>query len=212
MVSAEFKEAPLTSPDRSTRARIATSARRVVARDGVGNLTLDRVAEEVGITKQAVLYHYGSRSGLLGEVYLNELAAESETLCRAAAEAEPGVPAVRAALRAVVAWHLEDLDRFRLTYAANQLARVPEQIDAATRDARVYPVTGRMHSTLEHNLRASPQLPAELDARKLAVAIHALAIGIGCYAGMLDAVGETLAHDWHQVADTLIDALAAGIA
>lgn len=33
-------------------------------------------------------------------------------------------------------------------------------------------------------------------------------IGIGCYAGMLDAVGETLAHAWHELAD----ALAAGIA
>lgn len=49
-----------------TRALILDAAEEVVARDGVLNLTFDRVAAEAGVSKGTVLYHFASKDALTG--------------------------------------------------------------------------------------------------------------------------------------------------
>jgi AcrR family transcriptional regulator len=49
----------------SSRTRIVAAAERVVARDGGGNLTLDAVAKEAGVSKGGLLYHFPSKEALL---------------------------------------------------------------------------------------------------------------------------------------------------
>ena len=48
----------------ATRARIRQAVRDLMRTRGLDALTLDAVADEVGVTRQAVLYHFGSREGL----------------------------------------------------------------------------------------------------------------------------------------------------
>lgn len=55
-------------PAAETKAEIIEVARRHVARSGPAELRLDEVAGEVGVSRQAVLHHFGSREGLLREV------------------------------------------------------------------------------------------------------------------------------------------------
>jgi AcrR family transcriptional regulator len=47
------------------RERLLNAAERVVARDGVSNLTLDAVAREAGVSKGGLLYHFPSKSTLV---------------------------------------------------------------------------------------------------------------------------------------------------
>lgn len=190
-----------------TRARILDSVRALLAEGGAATLTLDAVAGRVGVTRQAVLYHFGSRDRLLAEVYLETLAAESEALTAIAEEADAGLDGMPAFLRGALDWYLEDPDRFRLIYAVVQTTGMLPAIEPGELEKRVYPVTGRMYSVLEARLAAG-DLPEGVDPRKLAVALHMCVLGAACYASLLDAIGETFAHDWHDVLGALARAVA----
>jgi AcrR family transcriptional regulator len=48
-----------------TKQQILDSAAAVIVRDGVGNLTLDRVAKEAGISKGGLLYHFAQKEQLI---------------------------------------------------------------------------------------------------------------------------------------------------
>jgi hypothetical protein len=136
-------------------------------------------------------------------VYLRELATESETLVAAMQDADDPAAAVEAFVRAGIRWHLEDLDRFRLIYAVNQLAANPETVDEDTKRSRIYPVTGRIYTTLENALREL-DLPAGMESRQLAVALHMMLLGIACYAGTLEAGGETFLHAWEDIGEAMV--------
>lgn len=51
-----------------TQALILEQAQRLLVLDGPARLRLDDVAKAVGISRQAVLHHFGSREGLMREV------------------------------------------------------------------------------------------------------------------------------------------------
>ena len=53
--------------DRS-REEILDAARQVLLRNGVGAMTLDAVAKEVGVSKTALYYYYPSKDALLFEL------------------------------------------------------------------------------------------------------------------------------------------------
>ena len=48
-----------------TRERILFGAEEVVLRDGVAHLTLEAAANEAGISKGGILYHFGTRAALV---------------------------------------------------------------------------------------------------------------------------------------------------
>lgn len=50
---------------RETRDRILRAAEDVVIRDGVARLTLESAAQEAGVSKGGVLYHFNSRAALV---------------------------------------------------------------------------------------------------------------------------------------------------
>ena len=52
-------------PSDETREALLDAAKRVMQREGAGNLTLDAVAKEAGVSKGGLLYHYPSKGDLL---------------------------------------------------------------------------------------------------------------------------------------------------
>lgn len=52
-------------PSDATRESLLEAAKRVMQRDGAGNLTLDAVAKEAGVSKGGLLYHFPSKGDLL---------------------------------------------------------------------------------------------------------------------------------------------------
>jgi AcrR family transcriptional regulator len=59
---------PQVADSLSVRERLLDAAEKVVARDGVANLTLDAVAREGGVSKGGLLYHFPSKSALITSV------------------------------------------------------------------------------------------------------------------------------------------------
>jgi AcrR family transcriptional regulator len=192
-----------------TRERIIAATRATLARRGQ-ELTLDQVADAVGLTKQAVLYHFPSKDLLLVELALLGIAAEAEAMVAAVARARTAADAVRRFLRANFAFHQADLERFRLIYVRAQVFRGAKDSIRAERHTRLYPVTARMYAALEAKLRADPRFPRRRDARTLAVAIHLAAIGYATMIGELEGVHETMKLPFGRYIDELAAALGGG--
>lgn len=55
----------MASSASQTRQQILDAAADVIVRDGVGSLTLDRVAKEVGLSKGGLLYHFAQEEHLI---------------------------------------------------------------------------------------------------------------------------------------------------
>jgi AcrR family transcriptional regulator len=51
--------------DFSTRERIVAAANRLFYRDGIGRVSVDAVAEEAGLTKRSLYYHFKSKDDLI---------------------------------------------------------------------------------------------------------------------------------------------------
>jgi AcrR family transcriptional regulator len=75
----------------SVRDRLLSAAEKVVARDGVTNLTLEAVAREAGVSKGGLLYHFPSKSALIVAI-VERLATHCEANQAKALEAEGAAP------------------------------------------------------------------------------------------------------------------------
>jgi len=72
----------------SVRDRLLDAAEAIVGRDGVGNLTLEAVAREAGLSKGGLLYHFHSKSSLIIAI-VERLAGRSEADHGRAVEQDP---------------------------------------------------------------------------------------------------------------------------
>jgi len=186
-----------------TRARILAETRAVLGNLGQ-DLTLSDIAARLGLTRQAVLYHFPTKDRLLAELALLGLIEEADAMIAALAHTRSAADAVRRFLRASLAFHLADLERFRLIYLRAQVvAGAKALLPAAERKARLYPTTSRMYGALEQALRADPSFPADLDARTLAVALHLAAIGHATMAGEMQGAGESMKLPFERYVDQL---------
>jgi len=73
------------------RTRLLAAAEKVVARDGVTNLTLEAVAREAGVSKGGLLYHFPSKSALIVAI-VEQLATHCEASQARALAAEGDAP------------------------------------------------------------------------------------------------------------------------
>lgn len=195
-----------------TRARIFAATKAELAKRGA-DLTLDHVAARLGLTKQAVLYHFPTKDRLLVELSMLGIAEEADAMCAAVVPTKTAGEAVRGFMRANVEFHLKNLQRFRLTYVRGQVVPgTKDTLTKAERDSGIYAQTTRMYAALEAKLKGDPNFPADLDARKLAVAVHLAAIGFATMAGELQAVDDSMKLPIDQYANELVTALLVGLA
>ncbi len=66
----------------NSREKLIDAAETLVLRDGVGTLTLDRVAAEAGVSKGGLLYHFPSKDALIEAMIERHLHAYGDTLDR----------------------------------------------------------------------------------------------------------------------------------
>lgn len=72
----------------SARNRLLDAAELIVARDGIGHLTLEAVANEAGVSKGGLLYHFPAKSALISAV-IERLIEQCESEQEAAAAVDP---------------------------------------------------------------------------------------------------------------------------
>ena len=167
-----------------TRSRILDEAlASFAASPGYEATSLDVLATRLGVTKQTILYHFGSKDALLDAVIDRSAADLADALERALAKAGPGFERVEALVKAV----------FRLA------ARRPELLGLLREVTRLGPpATTRLTDALEPLVeRAHAFLEAEMangtmrqqDARLLLLNAYSTVIGAATEAEVLRAVG-----------------------
>lgn len=187
-----------------TKDRIILAAQQILATGGLGALSFDAIARALGVSKQAVLYWFPSKPDLLAELFVGWLQAEADAAEAALADCAAGPPAIAAFVRTIAAFHLGNLDRFRLMYLVPQTLGTGPQDPG---DRRVLPqihaTTGRLYAALASRLLAPPA-----EARQQAVAIHAAVLGLVLMAGLADSIGDPLKHPSDALVSALIVRLA----
>ncbi|MEM9607517.1 MAG: TetR/AcrR family transcriptional regulator [Actinomycetota bacterium] len=167
----------------STRARVLDAAMSAIGRRGVDGASLASVADEVGITKQAVLYHFSSKSELVRGVVDAAISELDGELRAAVHPGERGWPAVERLVRA----------------AFSVAARRPEVLVLLREAARQGPplsahVAERLRPLLDD---AERQLRRDMDdgllrvrePRVLLLTFHAVVVGVSTETELMRAVG-----------------------
>lgn len=192
-------------PPPKTDLQILNIARDLLASEGIGAVSFDAIALRLGRTKQAVLYWYPTKHDLLSALFLPWLESEAEVAARSVADASGHREAVSAFVRAIAAFHFEDLDRFRMMYLVpqtlKQSASEPRHADLLE---KVHPVTDRVYAALAMHLEGGPA-----TARRQAVAIHSAVLGLVLMFSLAESLGDPLKHAAPEMVDALIASLGA---
>lgn len=104
----------------SKKSAIVEAAMRVAEEQGLSAVTIDAVAEQAGITKGGLLYHFPSRTALLSGVY-EQLAADWEKEMVSAA-GKPASEATRAERLAAYVRVARSMTRAELVFMADGAA------------------------------------------------------------------------------------------
>lgn len=170
--------------ERSTRERIIDSAVDLFGRRGVGAVSLDEIARDVGVRKQTVLYWFASKDDLVDAV-LAEAAAQLVFAIDAAVRAAPDDPLDR--LDAVIgAVFRHAVRRPALLGLVREVSRL--DVERAERlRAHLQPLVDRGVSYLEAEMDAGRLRQG--DPRLLAALAYATVTGIATEPEALRAVG-----------------------
>ena len=154
-----------------TRARLLDGARRLLVERGYHGVTIDEIAKEAGVSRQAVYaYHFGSKSEFLIALLVHVEAVEGiAELLRPSDDAKSGIDALREAVTANA-----EFER-RVHDVATMLLAARRSDDAAAstwanRMARKRAGIGRLVSRLAEEDDLQPGWTAE-DAADLAYAL-----------------------------------------
>jgi AcrR family transcriptional regulator len=192
----------------STRDRVLDAALVSFAARGYEAASLDDVAGEVGVSKQAVLYYYSSKATLLDAVVDRSAAELSAALEDALAGAGEGWARVEAVVRSV----------FRLALRRPELLGLLREVSrlgppAAPRlMAALDPLVQRAREFLEVEMAAGRMRAT--DSRLLLLSAYSTVIGMATEVEVLRGLGEeptlrSLARRRRELLDFLHSALAA---
>jgi TetR/AcrR family transcriptional regulator len=189
-----------------TRERALDAALRSFAARGFEATSLDDVAAEVGVSKQAILYYYPSKARLLDAVIDRSAAELSETLEAALDRAGQGWQRVEAVVRSV----------FRLALRRPELLGLLREVSrlgppAAPRlMAALDPLVQRARGFLEAEMAAGRMRAT--DSRLLLLSAYSTVIGMATEVELLRGLGEeptlrSLARRRRELLDFLRSAL-----
>jgi len=185
-----------------SRQEILGVAHQVLAEAGPIKLTLDLVASELGITKQALYYYYPSRGALMFELALEELLAVADEVNRACAAAPDGPSALEALIRTYVEHFLPKLEVHRLITI--QFQESDELATASKELARVRPINDLLYGAVEAKLLAGARhRKRDRRARRLAFTAHVAAMGLLTMRAIVEKLDDPLLHDDAALLDEL---------
>ena len=190
---------------RVTREAILETATRVISETGTASLTFQTLGEMLGVTKQAIIYWFPSKSDLARELIVPALELEADAVEAALRRVKTARKAIEVFLRALIAFHRSDLGRFRLIYVTAQFD--PQIWQVAELDEitdRINAATSRMYGALESVLAQAPDFTDSRNARKVAVATHMAGVGALSMLSLSDAVRDPLAHASEALVDSLV--------
>jgi AcrR family transcriptional regulator len=195
----------LAGRSRVTREAILETAAKIISETGAASLTFQTLGETLGVTKQAIIYWFPSKSDLARDLIVPALELEADAVVAALRRVKTARKAIEVFLRTLITFHLGDLGRFRLIYVTAQfdpqiwqVAELPQITD------RIHTATTRMYGALESVFAQASDFTDASSARKAAVATHMAAVGALTMLSLADAVHDPLAHAPDALVDSLV--------
>ncbi len=184
----------------SVKEQIIQAAMHLFGARGVDATSLQTIADEVGITKQAVLYHFPSKEALhdhIINVLLDHWERELPGLLSAHRSGEDRFSSI---LRAVIAFFVEDVDQARVTI--REILDRPEELRKKMRE-RLSPWTMLISEYIRMG-QASGAIRSEVHPESYVTQIMMMAIGTVV---MGDVVSALVASDENEFLDNRINEL-----
>ncbi len=159
-------------------AELLDAAGALLREEGVGALTMARVARRAGVAVGGIYRYFPSKEALLAALQVRAVGAFDARLAAAMARADGPVSALRAAGRAWFAFAASDPERFRLLDASlsDPSPNLPDD-HARQVDEALAPVLGRVRHALDSAVREGSLAPgdAALRTHALWAAVHGAA-------------------------------------
>jgi TetR/AcrR family transcriptional regulator len=184
-----------------TCAEILSATREVVLREGIEAFTLDSIARELGMTKQAIYYYFDSKEALLFRVCLEEWQVSALAVFEATSAAPSGADALEALIRTYVGHYATRLEVFTLVTQRLQGSSLRESITPEDL-VPVRPLNDLLYGPTEQKLAAEQArgaLDSSVHPRRLAVSAHVAAMGLLGLKAMVEQLGDPLRHTDEQM-------------
>jgi AcrR family transcriptional regulator len=190
---------------RRARQEILEVARKQLVVGGVEAVTLESVAADLGMTKQALYHYFPSKEALNRSLVTSFLDDEVETLIAAVEAADAGENALATLIRAYYEHYIANLNVFRAIYCQTQLQSAARRsLDRQTLHEEINPRTQRLFDVLEQRLAGRTRSAAKRDRlRRLAYTAWTSALGLVTILGIADALDDPLLHSDEDLLDTL---------
>ncbi|MFB8387483.1 TetR/AcrR family transcriptional regulator [Microbacterium sp. NPDC055910] len=148
---------PPTAAELARRREILDATIAVIARGGWAACTLQSVADEIGVTKAAVIYHVGTKAGLVEQAYSFVITAFTEAVqARVEAATDPSDALVRFA-HAHLDYMRDHRDHARVIAEALDDAHPNELDDRPTSPDRALPVIALIEAARAADTSPAPQ-------------------------------------------------------
>jgi AcrR family transcriptional regulator len=197
--------------DRS-REEILEAARRVLVKKGVGAMTIEAVAKEVGVTKTALYYYYPSKDALLFELMFGVLKGHAQAVHEAVDEARDGADALGILIRKSVTEFAPRLEDFRLAFLHGQVASPGSVHFDEEQFARIRPLNdlwlaGAAGKLVEDRDKRHTRAPVE--PRLMAFLAYLAALGMLTMKGMVESLDDPLLYSDDQMIEGFAQIFAA---
>jgi AcrR family transcriptional regulator len=186
------------------REEFVAAAREVVEAHGLRGFSLERVAQRVGLRKQALYHYFDSKEAVLFEVALGEMARTAREVARAVEPTASGADAIEALVRAYFASYAQRARLFELCHTPFPTFD-PARLAPPERLARLHPLNDVMLAGVAARIlrdRGPGADPAE--ARRVAFVGYTSTIGLLSLRALAKAAGDPLAHDDAALLSTLV--------
>ena len=195
----------MPSRSRISREAILQTAAQLISETGAASMTFQTLGDRLGVSKQAIIYWFPSKADLARELIVPALELEADAVVAALRRVRTARRGIELFLRALIAFHLSDLGRFRLIYAVAQFdTQIWAVADLPQVAGSIHAATDRMYSVLERVLSESPDFADRSQARITAAAVHTSAVGLLSMISLADAVHDPLAHSSQGLIDALV--------
>ena len=170
----------------STKHRVIQVASVGFAETGFAGTSLDELARRLDVTKQTILYHFGSKEGLLTAVITEAASDLQAALANAVATSEPGWDRIETSVRAAFAMALARPELLGLLREVSRLG--PPRSDAVVQVLR--PMVDSAVAFLESGMNQG--VFRRQDPRLVLVSAYAATTGVVTEPDVLRVVGLTL--------------------
>jgi AcrR family transcriptional regulator len=170
------------------RAEILAAAKRVMARVGAKGLTIRAVASEAGYVPGAVYFYFDSKSAIMADLAVHELAGLTREL-RASTSKDAADMASRTADAFATAHNIFELDTAKRVSAGSERALMGRLIS--------------LFQTVSEPLALDDLPPEQAQARALALSATSIGLATLARTGRLQKLGVTAAATLREVAHCL---------